>query len=455
MKKNSAQYTEGKESKVIMNRTLPMIIGMLGMLSFNLIDTYFIGQLGTDELAAISLTFPITYIVTALALGIGNGASAVVSRAIGSNDEYWVKRYSSDSLMLALIIVGIFLTAGLLTIDPLFTAIGGNVKTMPHIRDYMTIWYSGIIFVVIPMVGNSLIRATGDTKTPSFVMLVAIFINLALDPLLIFGYGPFPRMGMSGAAVATVISRGITLLVSLWILYYRDKMLSFHKPPLADAVKSWKDILYIGLPSAGTSLIVPISISVINSILAGYGNEAIAGFGVSARVEALGLSIIMALGSVLGPFVGQNIGAGKYDRVRNGVNYSFKFGFIWSAIVAGALAIFGGSIGGIFDDNPEVIAVVKDYMWIVPVTYGFQSAIMLAVVCMNVLKMPFKGAVIAILRMFILYIPLAFLGSELFGLNGIFVAATIANVLAGIFAMIWLKKNITREEEKDLNAAKS
>ncbi len=439
---NKADFVEGPIGKKIILRTLPMIIGMVGMLSFNLIDTYFVGQISTEALAAISYTFPITYIVTALALGIGMGTSAVVSREIGKGDNEKTVRYASDSLTLGLIFVLIFMTAGMFTIRPLFGLLGAEGLVLEQVYDYMSIWYLGNIFVMIPMIGNSLFRATGDMKTPSIIMMVAVVVNTALDPLLIFGIGPFPELGIKGAAIATVIARAITFFVSLHYLYRRDKLISFKIPYLKDVKESYKNILHIALPSAGTSMIMPLSISVILGIISVFGPEAVAGFGVASRIEALALTVIMALGSVLGPFIGQNLGAENIERVDKGFRFSTGFGMLWGLVVLIVLAIFAEPIGRIFNDNPTVISVIQNYLWIVPVSYGFQSVIMLTGVSFNVMEKPYYAAVIAVLRMFVLYIPLAYLASKYFGLNGVFVAAAVSNFAVGTLGYFWLKNHI-------------
>lgn len=460
--KSKAKLTQGSVAKTLINLTIPMIFAMIGMLSFNLIDTYFVGQLGTAQLAAISFTFPITYIVTALSLGIGTGASAIVSNAIGSGNQAKATRVSSDSLMLGLLIVGIFLIIGLFTVEPLFKALGAEGEVLQLVKDYMYIWYGGMIFVVVPMVGNALIRATGDTRTPSMVMMLAVGVNLILDPILIFGWGFIPSLGIKGAAYATVFARAITLIFSLWILYKREKIVSFHMPSIKEAWESWKGVLYIGLPSAGTSLIIPVGASIVISIVAVYGHEAVAGFGVASRVEALSLTVIMALGSVLGPFIGQNLGAKKLDRVIKGVNFSYLIGIVWSIAAALALLVWGEDIGKVFNDDPKVISVISEYLWIVPFTYSFQSVIMLAVVAFNVLHKPFYGGAIAVFRMLIIYVPLAYLGSNLFGLKGIFVAASISNLLAGTVSYIWLRRylfkvqdNLLAEEDESLDGTEN
>ena len=183
--------------------------------------------------------------------------------------------------------------------------------------------------MIIPMVGNSAIRATGDTKTPSLIMFISALVNTVLDPLLIFGIGPFPAWGLEGAAAATVFARAISLSISFFILYKREKMIIFKPPVFQEWYDSWKKILYIGLPAAGTNLIIPVSMGIITRFVSGFGVEAVAALGVATRVESFSLTVIMALSSVIIPFVGQNFGAGKIDRIRKAVRLSQNFSFFW------------------------------------------------------------------------------------------------------------------------------
>ena len=442
MKDRSADFVQGKVSKLLFNRTMPMVIAMVGMLSFNLIDTYFVGKISTTALAAISFTFPITYIITAFAIGLGTGASAVVSRAIGSKEGDKAVRLASDALTLGLAFAVIFVITGMLTVEPLFTMLGARDDTLQLIKDYMYIWYPGSLFVVIPMIGNSIFRAKGDTKTPSAIMMIAVIVNTALDPILIFGWGAIPAFGIKGAATATVISRAITFLAAFYFLYKRDALISFKTPTLEAVKQSYRSILYIGLPSAGTSLIVPVGASLILSLVSAYGTEAVAGFGVATRIEAFSLTVIMALGSVLGPFIGQNFGAEKLDRVNKGVNISSGFGMVWGLVALLFLSVLAEPLAKIFNDNPAVVEVVKTYLWILPLSYGFQSVVMLTGVSFNVLNKPFYSATLGLLRMIALYLPLAYAGSQMFGLNGIFIAGAGSNFIVGILGYFWLKNHI-------------
>jgi putative MATE family efflux protein len=311
----------------------------------------------------------------------------------------------------------------------------------------MLIWYPGMIAVVIPMVGNNAIRATGDTKTPSLIMLVAVFVNIVLDPLLIFGIGPFPRLELAGAALATVFGRTITFCVALWILAVRDKMLSFMRPSLKTMLHSWKQVLYIGLPAACTNVLLPISVGIITKFIAVYGTEAVAGFGVATRVEMFALIIIMALASVLGPFVGQNWGAKKHERVLSGIKYSQQFSLAWGFAMFALLALLGKFIVPVFNGDPLVISTAMTYFWIVPIGYGAQGVLRLSTTVLSVLNKPLHAAFLMLIQAFILYIPFAYLGSRLFGIHGIFSAAAVSYLIAACVASLWLKNYVQTEQK--------
>ncbi len=443
-KQKQAQLTEGPVGKTIIRLTIPMFFGILASVSFNLIDTFFVGQLGTTPLAAMSFTFPVVFVISGLSMGLGVGASAIISRAIGEGDQYRVRRLTTDSLALSVIIVAVFIVAGFLTVEPVFKLMGATDQVLPYIESYMYIWYPGMIFMVVPMVGNFAIRATGDTKTPSMIMFVAVIINAILDPLLIYGWGPFPRMELAGAALATVISRGITFFFAIWILYAREKMITVKIPEAREVLESWKNMLYIGLPTAGTNIILPVGAGIITRLVSTYGHEAVAAFGVASRIDMFAMTVIMALSSVLGPFIGQNLGADNPDRVREGVIYGHRFALVWGVFVFLVLIFVSEPVASIFNDDPKVIEIIVLYLWIVPIGYGALGILSISNGAFNVLKKPLNASLLTITRMFVLYVPLAYFGSYLMGLKGIFSAATAANIITGVAAYFWLKKTLRK-----------
>lgn len=441
------RLVEGPVGKTLITLTIPMILGIVSMVVFNLVDTFFVGRLGTTELAALSFTFPVVLVINSLALGLGIGASAVISRAIGEGSHDRVQRLTTDSLVLSVLVVAFFVILGLFTIDPLFRSLGAPSEIIPLIKQYMRIWYLGVLFVVVPMVGNNAIRASGDTLTPGLIMMMAAGLNMILDPLLIFGIGPFPRLEITGAALATVIGRAISLCVSLIVLHYRKKMITSVLVPLKFMLYSWKQILYIGLPTAGTRIIIPLGIGVITRLVASYGPEAVAGFGVSARIEFFAMTVVMALASVIGPFVGQNWGAGVYARVGLGIRYSKQFSLGWGLFIFILLAVLARPIASMFNKNPAVISAIVKYLRIVPLGYGFYGILVLTASVLNVLKKPFHAALLSFVQMFLLCIPMAYAGSRFFGLPGIFTAIAVSYFMSGIAAHVVQLTILAREKK--------
>lgn len=443
-----ATLTEGNVVHRLINLTAPMLFAVFSFVLFNLVDTYFIGQLGTVELAAVSFTFPVVLLIGSLAQGLGIGASAVISRFIGQGESDRVRRLTTDSLILAFILVSCFSITGLLTIDPLFTLLGATEDVLVFIREYVSIYYVALMFVVIPLVGNAAIRATGDMRTPAAIMFIAVLVNIVLDPLLIFGIGPFPEWGVRGAAIATGISRATALVGGLYVLHYRERMIIWALPKFGALMDSWRRILYVGIPAAATQMLIPISTAVITAMVASYGTTAVAAFGVASRIETFGLAVFLALGGTLTPFIGQNWGAGRGDRVREAIRASQIFSIFWGAIFALLLLIFGRQIAGIFNDSPEVIDMLYRYLLIVPISYGLAGILQVVNSSLNALNRPIESAILSVLRLGVIYIPVAVIGSQIIGLDGIFLGAAVANIGAGVLAFGRLRYVLNRNQKR-------
>jgi putative MATE family efflux protein len=450
---NMAILTEGPVGRTLVRLTGPMILGIAGMVAFNLTDTFFVGRLGSTELAALSFTFPVVLVVNSLALGLGIGASAVISRAIGRGDAQEVRRLATDSLTLALLIVAVIVVICSFTIEPLFRRLGATPRVLPLIKQYMQIWYMGMIFVVVPMVGNNAIRARGDTKTPAMIMLIAVLVNIVVDPLLIFGIGPFPRLELAGAAIATVLARTTTFFVSLYVLNFRYRMLTRARVRIGTVLDSWRRILFIGVPAAGARLIIPVAIGVITRIISSYGEETVAGYGVASRIEFFALAAVMALSSVIGPFVGQNLGAGAHERVNRGIRLSNRFAILWGICIFAILALPARIIASLFSNDAAIVGTAALYLRIVPLGYALQGVFVISTSTMNVLRKPFHAAALTGIEMFGLMVPLAYIGSRLFGLIGIFGAIPFAYIVTGLASCLLLGRFLEKAEAVGLRKA--
>ena len=208
MASTQARLTQGPVGRHLVDMTLPVLFGVFTMMMQAFVDAWFIGQVGDRELAALGFAFPVLMLVSSVAIGLGAGTSSVVARALGANDYDRARRLTTDSLLLAFGMTAVVAIAGILTIAPLFRLLGAPEDLIPLIGGYMRILYAGVPLVVVGMVGMSSMRATGDTRLPSILMVLAAVLNVVLDPLLIFGFGPIPRMELDGAAMAAFLSRG-------------------------------------------------------------------------------------------------------------------------------------------------------------------------------------------------------------------------------------------------------
>lgn len=441
MSKNIAM-TDGNVREKLIKLATPMIFGMLGLIIFNLVDTFFVSMLGTNELAALSFTYPVVLILNSLSLGIGMGSTSLVSQAIGKKNHDEITRLATDSLSLGLFIVFIFIVIGLNTIEPVFRLLGANDVVMPIIVSYMRIWFLGTIFVVIPMIGNSTIRALGDTRTPSMIMIIAAVVNTILDPILIFGLGPFPRLEVPGAAIATVLSRMITFTVALYVLGKREKILSFKKISFRRMIQSWKKILYIGAPNAFIRMIQPIGVGIITGFLANISIEAVAGFGIAAKVERFAIIIIGSLAVIMLPFIGQNFGAKKFDRIKLSIKESFKIMLITSFLVYCMLFILSKPIALLFSDDEQVVKVFTVYIRMVALFYSAYGMMQIGNSFFNAINQPIKATMITFTQMFIIFVPLAYIGSLLWGYYGIFIALAVSYILAGLIAFTMMNQKI-------------
>jgi putative MATE family efflux protein len=290
------------------------------------------------------------------------------------------------------------------------------------------------------MAGLGAVRATGDSHFQSRVMIAAAVINLILDPLLIFGLLGFPRLELQGAAIATIAARTTSIAAGFWALHYKHRMLSYELPRPSTVLRSWASVLHVGLPAAGTNIIIPISTGIIVAMIAGFGTEAVAGFGAAVRVEGVTLVVFYAMSAVIGPFVGQNLGAGKPHRIREAIKRCAVFCIVSGLGIAIVLALSAVMLIRLFADDPQVLNVGVAYLWIVPLSYGPAGIVMVVNAAFNGLGRPYPAVVISIVRVIVLYLPLAYAGGKLAGIGGIFAAACIANLLAGITAYLWFAR---------------
>lgn len=444
-----ALLARGPIGKHLVTQAIPMAWGFLATFGFGIADGLFVARLGTQPLAAVTLTGPVTGLVYGLTFGVGIGVASVVSRGIGGGDFYKVQRAVVDSLLLGVAVVLLLMVVGLLTIDPLFRAIGGNDNTMPFVHDYMSVWYWGVFTVVVPFMAMNAIRASGDMKAASRILTWPAIVNIALDPLFIFGWGPIPRLEVQGAAIATVLAQILALGIAVYTLHKKD-LVTFLKPRFAEVLDSWKRVLHVGGPACLTELAFPLVFSIIMVFLASFGDEALAGFGVASRIEMIAFIPVIAVNTTMGPFAGQNFGAHRMDRVHQAVSMSLRFVFLYGLGVAVLLAMLSSWLPSFFDPNPEVIRTARNYLLIVPCSYALIGASFTLISTLNALGFPKPSMYLNIIRMIFLYLPLAWILMKYWGPSGIFAATPIGFVPMFVATAIWYKRIVDRLDAQEL-----
>jgi putative MATE family efflux protein len=435
----------GDIKQTLKSMTIPMILGMVLLMTFSIVDTFFVSMLGTAQLAAISFTFPVTFTVISLNIGLGIGTSAIIAKYIGSGDSQNAKAIGTGALMLSALLVGLLSLIGVLSLEFTFSLMGADETLMPFINAYMVIWYLGGIFLAVPMVGNSILRAFGDTKTPSLVMAACGAINAVLDPILIFGWGPVPALGIQGAAIATAIAWGVGVIWILYLLAIKKQLIEPRLLRFGEFISASRGVLKIGLPAAGANMLTPIAGGVMTAVVAGYGAEAVAAWGVGNRLESIASIVVLALSMSLPPFISQNYGAKRLTRIKTAFSIAAKFVIIWQIFVFAVLALMSDLIARTFAQEATVVRDITLFLCIVPIGYGLQGIVILANSSFNAMHKPFSALLLSVMRLFVFYVPIASLGSYLYGLEGLFWGCVIANLVTSVVAYFWFTRDLNNE----------
>lgn len=439
----------GSIRKHLVRLTIPMIWGIAAIVSFQLVDTYYVSLLGTTPLAAMTFTFPVTFFVFSIIMGFGIAMSSVISRLIGEGREDDVKRVTTHGLFLVFTIGCVLAVIGYVFRDAIFAAMGADAEMRPLIHDYMTIWFFGAPFMATPFAGNSAIRAGGSTLAPAVIMVGVALLNAALAPLLVFGLFGLPRLELQGAAIATVISNMVAMAAGLYILGARKKMLlplrQLEWPKMGD---SCRRLLFIALPVGVTSAVGPVVNMIITAMLANYGTEAVAAFGIASRVEAFAFVILMALAVGMSPIIGQNYGARNFDRVQETLRNAIGFSVIWCIAIGGLLMLFAQPVAAAFSKDPVVIYYTTLSFLIIAPSYMFSSLVNGWSSAFNAMGRPQISFAMTVIKMLLLMIPCVLIGAKISGPQGIFAAIALVNIVTGFAFHLWSRRLCAGAQER-------
>jgi putative MATE family efflux protein len=438
----SVDLTQGPVGGHLRRQGLPFGLGLVAIFSFEAVDLFFIGQLGDAPLAAIGFTLPVIWLLYGIGIGFEAGAASCVSRAVGKEKQGLAQRLTTDTAVLAGLSALLLCLIGLATIEPVFRMLGAPEELMPQIHAYMGTWYWVAPMDAVLWTCLASIRARGNALLESKIITFAALLNLALDPLFIFGLLGFPQLGLQGAAVATLVSVFIMLIYTIWHLHHRLHVFAKPFAPLREIFDSWRHMLAIGIPAMITNAIIPVSSGIVVAMLAGFGIDAVAGYGIAMRLEPMALIPFYALSAVSSPFFGQNYGANRFDRLLEARKIIMRFCLGFGLALAVFMSLVAGPLASLFTDSASIRTVAENYIWIVSWSWGAYGIVMSVNASFNGSGRPLPSVMISSARVIFVFLPLAFAGRALFGMNGLFAASTIANLSIGLVAFVWLKRHI-------------
>jgi putative MATE family efflux protein len=412
-----------------------MSFGIFSVIAVGLADAYFLGQVSGAALAAVGFIYPVITAITSLSIGLSAGANSVLSQSIGAGaEDEQTQRLGLHAIGLGLmlsVVIGVLIW---LVYPLLFGALGATEDVAAEVAQYMPLWALSFPFLVVMMITNSVFRAHGDGATSAAIMIVAAVFGIALNPVFIFGWGPFPEMGTAGAALSTLLGRIIAMALAIWIAWRRG-LLGVCGRILADFGNSVASILNVGLPASMSNAINPAGMALVTAAVATVGDDAVAGFGAAGRVQSILLVPLMALSAGIGPVVGQNWGAREVPRAQSATLSAYGFSMIYGLVIGIVLWFYATPISALLASGESDLAYAAQYLKYVGLTMFGYGIVVIANSAMNARNKALWSMSISLGRVLLIYLPLAWLGVSMFGYAGIVGAAVLANLLGALAAV--------------------
>ena len=423
---------------------------MIIMALYNAVDTFWVARLGHEAIAALTIILPYHILNIAIGVGTGVGISALTSRRFGEGDIAATNLVAAQIFPIAAFFGSVFLMAAVFFSRPILITFGATLDIMDYATQYLVIIGFGAPFLILSMTISNLLRGSGDAMRPMIFMLIGTIINIILDPFLIFGIGPFPEMGVRGAALATVLSLVISTGISFYYVItgksaYHIKMMHL-KPKLSVLL----DIYRIGSPTMITVAMESVMFALLNSALSAHGSLAIAAAGVAIRIIDLSLMPIFGVANGLLPIVGFNFGARLWYRLWGVV----KLASVWIALLVGAasvaMEIFTPHIIEIFSKEPELLAVAVPAMRILLSSPFIIGPTIMFITAFQGLSKGIDALVLSLARQIVFFVPLLFLLPRILGIYGVWLSLPVSDLLAFVVSGLWLIREYKRQQQKGI-----
>ncbi|HOD37071.1 MAG TPA: MATE family efflux transporter [Syntrophales bacterium] len=444
MKEERLHLGEGPVGPLLLKMSLPSIASLMVMAFYNLLDAFWLAKIGPDAVAALTISFPVQILFAAIGVGTGVGAASFASRMFGAGEEEKAQKSCGQAVFLSLTLGFLTILAGLFYTAPILRAFGATEEILPLCVTYMRTYVLIAPFLFFLMMANNLFRAGGNPKLSMVVVIITSILGSVLDPLLIFGWGPFPEMGIRGAAAAAVISYLLTSILSLYFLLTGHSHYRLRWAYTLPDVKMIGGIYRVGFPALVMNVGISIVMTIFNHVLAGFGPNALAALGLLFRINGLVIWVIFGIGHGVLPMVGFNYGACRFSRLRETV----ATGVRWAALFGGAscliMEIFARPIISFMTDDPALVAVAVPAMRIYVLVQILAGPTIVWINMFNGLGKGFTAMFFLFIRDFLFLIPFLYLLPGLWGLNGVWASLPISNIIAFALIYIWSKRELGR-----------
>ena len=442
-------YTRGPIKRAVFLLSIPMILEMVMESVFAVTDIFFVSRLGADAVATVGLTEAVITLVYAVAIGLSMGATAMVSRRIGEGNREGAATAAAQVLWVGLIVGAVTGAIGILFARDILELMGGEPGVIEGGAGYTMVMIGGSVTVLYLFLINAIFRGAGDASVAMRSLWLANGINIVLDPILIFGLGPFPEMGVTGAAVATTIGRGIGVGYQLWKLLGVGTRIPMALSRMGLNAQVMLHLLRVSLGGVLQFLIATSAWIVLMRIVAPFGSEAVAGYTIAIRVIIFTILPAWGLGNAAATLVGQNLGAGQPDRAERSVWITVRYNLVFMVGVAIVFIALAPWIIGFFTDNPVIIKHGVDCLRIISYGYGFYAVGMILIQSLNGAGDTDTPTVINFICFWLFQIPLAWWLALPMGLgpNGVFIAVMVAEALIAVAAWWVFRGGKWRERE--------
>ena len=429
-------------SKALFALGLPTMIGMMVNALYNLVDAYFVGGLGTTQMGAITVAYPLGQVVVGLGLLFGNGAASYLSRLLGRGEKEAADKTASTAIYSSIFVGAAVIICILIFLEPILRQIGASDSVMPFAVTYTSIYIASSIFNVFNVTMNNIVSSEGAAKATMCVLLAGAVINVILDPVFIYVLD----LGVGGAATATAVSQFVSTLIYLLYIFRKKSVFSFSIRKYCLSKNVMSEILKIGIPTLVFQLLTSLSMTMINDGARTYGDSALAAMGPVTKIMSVGSLMVFGFLKGLQPIAGYSYGAKKYDRLKEAVKTSILWATIFCLIFGLAAAIFSTAIISLFTKNdPEMIRIGQSALranGLSFVLFGFYTVYSFLFLAMGKAK---EGCFLGACRQGICFVPVILILPRVLGLNGILYAQPAADVIAAaitIFMALRLQKEL-------------